>query len=238
MLLAIVIVSYLLALGPYLKPINLNIPASTRWLPMPGKIWLVIPGIRWPMRIFFFAWLAGSVLVGLGLSALQASRDGRHQKRVAVIAILLTTIELWPKPSFATKSMQLLPPLEMSDAYPFLSSERDRGGVVELPVAGPDGWRTPFSTEYIYGSSGHLRRVVALHGSITPPITDSLLRAAQSLPDSQAASFLASRGVTRVVLHLPLMHDSASAAVRDGLTRLGYHVLFTGKESLVLSRVR
>ncbi len=152
------VISYLLALGPLLKPLNLNPAPFAKWLPMPGKIWLVVPGIRWPMRIFFFAWLAGAILCGLGLTALER-RHTRWRRAIAPCAIFLIVVEYWPSSWLAGRSAAAAPPMELSDAYPYLARETDRGGVVELPEADKSGWRTPFSTRYIYASAGHLFRV-------------------------------------------------------------------------------
>jgi hypothetical protein len=236
-LVTLAVISYLLALGPILKPVNLNPLQSLSWVPMPGKIWLIIPGIRWPMRIFFFAWLAGAILCGLGISALER-RVPLERKRIVVFGLLaLIAIEYWPKSWLAGRSAVAVDPMQLSDAYPFLAREADRGGVVEVPTSDASGWRTPFSTRYIYGSSGHLRRIVALHGNVMPPVTDSLLRAADALPDSAAARILATHGVTRVVVHVPLMGDAKSATVIAAMKGAGYSTLFTGHEGVVFSTI-
>jgi len=236
-LLSLALVCFLLALGPILRPVNLNALGHSAWLPMPGKIWLVVPGIRWPMRIFFFAWLAGAILCGLGLTALER-RVGSRSRIVATVLIALVVIEFWPARWLAGRSVVAPDPMSLSDAYPYLASEADRGGVVELPTADRSGWRTPFSTRYIYASAAHLRRVVALHGSVTPPVTDSLLRAANSLPDSSSMRILSDHGVSRVVVHRDLMQkDSAETLVR-GIRDAGYPLLFAGSDGFVFGTVR
>jgi hypothetical protein len=83
----LLVVCYLLALGPILKPINLNPAPGASWLPMPGKIWLLIPGVRWPMRVFFFALLAGSVLSGLGLLFLRQRLSPQRARAAVVVAL-------------------------------------------------------------------------------------------------------------------------------------------------------
>jgi len=237
-LVSLVVICFLLALGPILKPINVNPLRHAAWLPMPGKIWLVIPGIRWPMRIFFFAWLAGAILCGLGLTALELRVGSRRSRIVATVVIALVVIEYWPAPWFAGRSVVAPDPMSLSDAYPYLASEANRGGVVELPTADQSGWRTAFSTRYIYASSGHLRRIVALHGSVTPPVIDSLLRAANALPDSSSMRILSDHGVSRVVVHRTLMQkDSAEILVR-GIQRAGYPLLFAGSDGVVFGTVR
>jgi len=235
-LLSLLIVSYLLALGPLLKPLNLNVVDLPAWIPMPGKLWLLIPGVRWPMRVFFFAWLAASVLCGLGLTALQGRITATRQRAFAAAVILLMAIEMRPSSLLAGGSREAPPPMSLSDAYQFLTQETDRGGVVELPTADESGWRTPLMTRYIYASSAHLRRVVALHGSVTPPVTDTLLSAANSLPESMG--ILATHGVTRVVVHRGLMPTAAAAELVGRIERAGYPVLFAGLEGVVFATTK
>ena len=232
-LVSVAAICFLLALGPILKPINVNPLRHASWLPMPGKIWLVIPGIRWPMRIFFFASLAGAILCGLGLTALERRVGTRQGRMIATVVIALVVIEYWPAQWFAGRSVVAPSPMSLSDAYPYLASEADRGGVVELPTADHGGWRTPFSTRYIYASAEHLRRVVALHGSVTPPVIDSLLRAANALPDSAAMKILSDHGVSRVVVHRSLMQKDSAEILILGIQRAGYPILFAGSEGVV-----
>jgi hypothetical protein len=235
---SLVVVCYLLALGPLLKPINLNLAPGARWLPMPGKIWLLIPGVRWPMRIFFFSLLGGAVLSGLGLSFLRQKLSPQRARAAVVLALGLIVLESWPRRWFAGKSQTAGDPMSLSDAYPFLAAERDRGGIVELPISDRSGWRTPFSTRYVYASSGHLRRVVALHGSVTPPVTDTLIKSAIAAPDSAAMRTLASHNVTRLVLHLPLMTGAKGRWLADRLEKAGYPVIFAGREAVVFGTER
>jgi hypothetical protein len=128
--------------------------------------------------------------------------------------------------------------MSLSDAYPYLASEADHGGVVELPTADRSGWRTPFSTRYIYASAGHLRRVVALHGSVTPPVTDSLLRAANALPDSLSMKILSDHGVSRVVVHRKLMQPDLADKLVNELKSAGYTILFAGEEGVIFGTAR
>ena len=237
-LVSLAVICFLLALGPILKPVNVNPSRFGGSLPMPGKIWLVIPGIRWPMRIFFFAWLAGAILCGLGLTALERKTNPGWSRIVPMVAIALVVLESWPARWFAGRSVVAENPMSLSDAYPFLASEANRGGVVEIPTTDRTGWRTPFSTRYIYASSAHLRRVVALHGSVTPPITDSLLRAANGLPDSSSMKILSDHGVSRVVIHRQLMTRDSSETLVSAIRNAGYPMLFAGSDGAVFGTVR
>lgn len=234
-LVSLTIICYLLALGPTLRVINLNQSRFAASIPMPGRIWMLVPGIRWPMRVFFFAWLGGAVLSGLGLTALlRVVRPGLRNAAPAAI-LLLIGVEYRPSPWLAGRSAYAPAPLEMSDAYPYLAHETDRGGVVELPIGDKTGWRTPMTTRYTYGSAGHLRRVVALHGSVTPPVIDTLLRAANNLPDTASRNILRNHGVTRVVIHPALMRGDSGASLIGAFQREGYPMLFPGREGVVFT---
>jgi hypothetical protein len=235
---SLTVICYLLALGPILKTINVNPSRVAAWVPMPGRIWMLVPGIRWPMRIFFFAWLGGAVLCGLGFTALLRIVQPKWRLAVASGVILLIAIEYRPSSRFAGRLIAASDPMTLSDAYPYLAVERDRGGVVELPTSDAGGWRTPFSSRYIYASSGHLRRVVALHGSVMPPVIDTLLKAAAALPSAPAMGVLDAHGVSRVVIHRGLMpKDSGVAAIR-ALEGQGYPILFAGREGVVFATHR
>ncbi|HUQ19607.1 MAG TPA: hypothetical protein VM099_08335 [Gemmatimonadaceae bacterium] len=237
-LLTLAILCYLLALGPILRPINLNELRGASWLPMPGKLWLLIPGLRWPMRIFFFALLAFSILCGFGLSFLRQNVSARSQRALVFLAVALITVESWPRLWLSQESVIAPDPMSLSDAYPVLAKEQDRGGVIELPVSDQSGWRTPYLTRYTYASSAHLRRVVAIHGSVTPPLTHTLLKAAIAAPDTTAMHYLASRGVTRLVIHLPLMRGTQGMWLVHKLQAAGYPVIFAGNEGVIFSTTR
>lgn len=234
-LVSLILICYLLALGPVLRLFNLNQSPLTSWIPMPGRIFMLMPGIRWPMRVFFFAWLGGAVLSGLGLTTL--IRLVRQPLRPLIAAVILVLIvgEYRPAAWFAGRSVVAPAPMEMSDAYPFLAREGDRGGVVELPVADATGWRTPMTTRYTYGSAGHLRRIVALHGNVMPPVIDSLMNAAGKLPDSASRLLLESHGVTRIVVHPGLIPRDSGSALMQSFERAGYPVVFPGREGVVYS---
>ena len=231
--LTMALICYVLALGPILRVLNLNFTKVSAFPWMPGKLCLLLPGIRWPMRIFFYTWLGGSLLCGLGTTALVRRVEPRWRAAMAIGILLLLAIEYHPASWLAGRSVQAPPPMAISDSYAYLAHERDRGGVVELPTAGRDGWRTPFSTRYIYASSAHLRRVVALHGSVMPPVIDTLLRAADALPDTSARSILVAHGVTRVVVHPSMMPGDSGSALIRAFRLAGYPVLFDGREGVV-----
>ena len=234
-LVSLTVICYLLALGPTLRLNNLNPSRLVSWIPMPGRIFMLVPGIRWPMRVFFFAWLGGAILSGLGLSSLLRAVGPSLRFTVAAGVFILMAGEYRPASWLAGRSVDAPAPMEMSDVYPYLAQESDRGGVVELPTGDNSGWRTPMTTRYTYASAGHLRRVVALHGNVMPPVIDSLLRAASRLPDLTSRDLLQMHGVTRVVVHPGLMPRDSGAALIQAFQRAGYPVLFPGHEEYVFA---
>jgi hypothetical protein len=228
------LISYLLALGPYFKTAGRGPYRIIEWVPMPGRLWLVTPGIRNPSRFFFFAWLGGAILAGLGLSALQRRIRSPWGYVFAACAMLLMVLEYWPAKELAGESMRVSPPLAMSDSYPFLANEADSGGVIEFPTSDSTRKRLDLG-RYIYGASGHLRRVVALHGNRKIPLIDSLREAAVRLPDDSGRVFLSSHGVTRLVIHRFLGNSAVNARMIDTLLAARYPLVFNGRESVVFA---
>jgi hypothetical protein len=226
---------FVLSLGPVLK-IHAYVPIwSARWIPMPGKVFMLYSAIRWPMRILLFSFLFGAILCGFGFSHLTRRLTPRRRLAAAFLALLLLFVEYRPKWFYAGKSLELAPPLASSEAYPFLSAESDRGAVVELPVINLDGDRAPYRARHVYGSAGHLRRVVAFHGSVLPTLLDNLLAAAERLPSEPSRRFLLAWGVTRLVVHREPFFVDLWPERRDALTRAGYRLLFEGNYATVFA---
>jgi hypothetical protein len=227
--------AFLFSLGPVLKIHAYDPIWSAAWLPLPGTLFRFFSEVRWPMRILLLAFLFGAIGCGLGFS--QATKRLRPSTRWAAAAatIVLLFVEYRPRPAYAGASLLLPAPLAVSEAYPFLASESDGGGIVELPDINADGDRVPNLVRYVYGSSGHLRRVVAYHGSVLPSITLSLLDAAGNLPSETSCRFLVARGVTRVVIHNEAMFGDSEQPRRDEFLRAGYRALFQSAHAAVFS---
>ncbi len=226
---------FVLSLGPVLK-IHADAPAEfARRISLPGKLFTLFSAIRWPMRVLFFSFLSGAVLAGLGFTRLTQRLAQRPRLAGACLAIALLFVEFRPKASYAGGSIDIPPPLSVSDAYPFLAAETGRGGVVELPDAGPDGYRAPYLVRYAYGSAGHLRRVVAFHGTVFPPLLDNLLASARRLPGEPARRTLVAWGVTRLVLHREPFFLDLHPERHDALVRAGYRVLYEGRGATVFA---
>ena len=232
---SMVVVALLFALGPVLK-LRGDYPSRiAEWVPLPGRLFTLVSAIRFPMRTMLYVFLFGGTLAGLGLSAFLGRLD-RRQRRVAgaiVLGLLLT--EYWPARWYSSRARRIPPPIALSSAYAFLAKETDRGGVVELPQADSTGNRTPMNTRYTYGSSGHLRRVVAFHGSVRPAVLDTLEASAERLPESEALHTLTAHGVTRLVVHFELMSGAAAARIMDALSRHGYEELYRGNDAAVIA---
>lgn len=230
-------IAFVLALGPVLTLHTSVAYEPLRWLPLPGSMWLAFSAIRWPTRMILYAALFAAVLAGLGADRILLRAPARSRVLTAVILLLLA-LEFHPSTSYAKDSLVLANPIELSDAYPFIAREQDRGGVVEMPGRTGKGYATPFATRYAYASAGHLRRVTAFHGSFLPPLLDSLRNASFNLPDSAARKFLVSHGVTRLVVHKDLYSGNSGDTVVRGLVAEKYELLFNTKQSAVFSLLR
>ena len=234
-LIGLSLVSYLLALGPYLKTVGPGPPKIVEWLPMPGRIWLLFPGIRWPSRIFFFALLGEAVLAGVGFSVIRRWLAPRWYNSAAIVALGLIAVEYAPASWVSSDSVKVTTPALMSDSYNILEQESDRGAVVELPALSGRGLGRELAGMYIYGASGHLRRIVASHGGRPLPPADTLMNVALSLPGDSARAELSKRGVSRLVVHRLLGDSLANERLIHALKAARYAVLFEGRESLVFN---
>lgn len=218
-----------LALGPVLKIQSDQVAGFSRSVPLPGWIWLAVPGIRNVWKFQILAFLFGAVLCGFAATALIAAASARF--RMAMFGGLLGLLWLDSRPAtWLSRASQVLPaPLEVADAYPFLKREGAAGGVVELPIADASGVRALMQTRYVYASAGHHRRVVAMRSVAPLAITDSLLDAAAGLPDLRSHQTLRTAGVTRLVVHPLLMPADSGGRLIARLRDAGYQVLFAGR---------
>jgi hypothetical protein len=231
-LVSLAVISFLLALGPVFKTAGRGPSRIVEWVPMPGRLWLAFRGIRNPSRFFFFAWLAGAVLAAIGLTTLQKKIGAKWVRLSGALIVALLIVEYWPAAWLTRDSVRVSSPIDVSDSYPFLKNETDTGGVIEFPSTDASGTRLDMGL-YIYGASGHLRHVVALHGNRRIPVIDSLRSMGELLPSDSARAFLSSHGVTRVVVHRFLGNPSANEAMIAVFRDSDLPLLFNGRESAV-----
>jgi len=192
---------FILSLGPRLM-LRENTPVPFAWwIPLPGRFFEVFSVIRWPMRALTVSLLFGAVLCGLGFTALTSRMSSAKRLLACALATALIVVEYRPADRLAGDSIRVPDPLDLSGAYTYLASENDRGAVVELPTADTNGYRTPMLVRSTYGSAGHLRRVVAIHGQNVPQLAQTLLAEAEALPDPGVAARLRSYGCSRLVVH-------------------------------------
>ena len=185
--------------------------------------------------MLLFGYAFGAVAAGLGLTAILEGFTNRRRETVLLLILLLLLVELRPQPWLAGDSIRILEPLQMSDAYPMLAGETDRGAVVEWPSDKAKGGRDEFAMSlYAYGSAGHLRNVLAYKGSIRLPEVDSLQAAAGRLPNEERRQRLWRAGVSRLVLHRPARPGESERRITS-LRDAGYRVLHEGLESVVFS---
>ena len=185
----------------------------------------------WGWSLFGVVW----TMAGLGFTALTRHASPRRRALDCALVALLMFSEYRPLDWYSAQSVSVPDPLSLSDAYQFLATESDRGAVIELPAADENGYRTPLMVVSVYGSAGHLRRVVATHGQTLPRVTTSLLETAERLPAESEVQSLRDQGCSRVVIHrnwAPL--ERTIAVLRDR----GLPVLWESKESVVFSLQR
>ncbi|HUQ47512.1 MAG TPA: hypothetical protein VM053_04625 [Gemmatimonadaceae bacterium] len=228
-------VCLLLSFGPTLQIRPGQSLTLANSLPLPGKIWLYFSAIRWPMRIYMYSTLSLALVASLGASELLDKR--RHVWRIPVSMLIMTLlfIELRPATWFVRRSLAIANPLKISDAYAFLAREEDRGGVVELPSRMDSGLATPFATRYVYGGASHLRGVVAFHGSMFPPVLESLRVATHNLPAPAAIQIMRTHGVSRLVVHKNLMPADSAHLITSEMNRQGFPAIFNTGSATVFS---
>jgi hypothetical protein len=237
-LLTLGVVCLLLAFGPTLQ-VRTGQPVSfATAIPLPGRLWLRLSAVRWPVRIYMYSVLCIAILASFGAARLSNSIRHAWKIPVSALIIVLLFVELRPSAWFVRSSLSIGDPVDISDAYAFLKRERDRGGVVELPSKMDSGLATPFATRYVYGSASHRRGVIAYHGSMFPPVLESLRVASHSLPAPDAVRMMQTHGVSRLVIHNDLMSADSSRSLIGSLKGQGYPIVFNTRSSTVFSLIR
>lgn len=225
-----------LSLGPILK-IRGNYPSTiARWVPLPGRLLLRVSALRHPFRLVLFAYAFLALLAGLGATAIAEGLPKGLRVPVMLVVLSLLFVEFRPDATLAGESVRVSEPLLGSDAYPLLANEPDRGAVVEWPWARRDGSRDESAmSRYVYGSAGHLRRIVAYRKTVALAAPDSLQAAADALPDDDRRMTLWDAGVTRLVIHRLGARAAESERRITALREAAYPTLHDGAESVAFS---
>ena len=223
------------SLGPRLMfQENTPVPLA-KWILIPGRIFEWFSVVRWPMRALLFSLVFLAVMAGLGFTAITRDASPRRRAIDCALVALLLFFEYRPIDWYGRESVTVPDPLAVSDAYPFLAKERDRGAIVDLPAADEGGYRTPMLVRSTYGSAGHLRRVVATHGQALPPLTITIIEEAERLPAPSAVIQLRSYGCSRVVFHRKWAPGETLENTVEALRAAGLPVLWESEESVIFS---
>ena len=220
-----------LALGPVLKVFTY--PMRNGTVLLPGMLLTYVPGLRMPERLNSCLLMFLAILVGAGVD--WVSRNVNTRWRLATVGLVATALvaENWPAPRLASASVSVPAPLALSSAYQWLHDAAPAGASVELPTADSTGFRNLQMSRYTYGAVGHERPVVSLYGAHWLPELDSLQAAAESLPATEARTFLLRHGVARVIVHRePWVGDRLQPniqAMRDA----GFPVQHDGSDAVV-----
>lgn len=235
LLIVMALVFFAFSLGPRLL-FHENTPVPlAKWIPLPGRIFEWFSALRWAMRAWLFSLIFLAIVAGLGFTALTRHGSPRRRAVDCALVALLLFFEYRPMHLYTADSVMVPDPLKLSDAYPFLATESDRGAIVELPAADENGYRAPMLVRSAYGSAGHQRRVVATHGQGLPPLTIAILEEAERLPDQSALTHLRGYGCSRVVLHRKWVADGSVENTIAALRTAGLPVLWESEESVVFS---
>jgi hypothetical protein len=238
LLIMMALVFFAFSLGPRLLFYENTPVPFAKWIPLPGRLFELFSAIRWPMRALFFSLIFFAILAGLGFSALTKQLSPRQRAVNCALVALLLFFEYRPLDWYSGKSVSVPDPLSLSDAYQFLATESDRGAIIELPAADPKGYRSPMLAASIYGSAGHLRRVVAAGGQALPPLTTAILEEAEKLPEHSAVLKLRDHGCSRLVVHRDWEPTTWLDDVIGDLRAQGIPVLWESDESVVFDLSR
>jgi hypothetical protein len=197
----ILIVSFILSLGPYLVILDKNTGFPLPYL----LLYRFAPGfqsMRVPARFGFMVMLAASVLAGFG--CLQLYHLLRHrtslgrlhwsscQALVGLATLALFTLELGFKPLPLVK---IETGQEIPAVYRWLAAKNLDGPIFELP---PGRWE---DYRYTYLSSYHWQPIVNGHTGFIPPTYEQIISELYDFPSRRGVKFLSTAGVRGVIVH-------------------------------------
>jgi len=187
--------------------------------------WLaaVLPGldvVRNPYALFLGAYVAASVLAGLGAAALLRRTPARVVGVAAALLIACAWVDtLRPRtlgfePRVEYRMVSVRPPAEEITFFAELARLGNRGPLLEVPIHPKHAARV---SRAVLLSAYHLRRTSPCYNSFVPPITAEVAGLASELPDPAALAKLASLGFTTVVAHHPEASGPVAAELRRRL---------------------
>jgi hypothetical protein len=229
LLILMALVFFAFAVGPRLSFQQDTPVPLAKWIFVPGRIFEWFSFIRWPMRAFNFSLIFIAAAAGLGFTALTHGMSGSQRAVICALVALLLFFEYRPLYSYTADSVAVPDPLAVSDAYPLLASESDRGAIVELPIADSEGSRIAMFALSAYGSAGHLRRI------LTTRLTFKTIENGEGLADKSAVTRLREFGCSRVVIHHRWVTDSQVESIIAAARANGLPVLWESEESVVFS---
>ena len=203
--LAIAAGAVLLGLGPALP-----LPFGLGTIPGPYRLLVELPGftaLRVPARMLHVGLLGASVLAAGGVTVLRQV-VWRAPLAATVVAVAALAVEGPPR---AGGLLPVFPPARMNPVYPWLATQPRTGAVVELPHD-PYGLTTAVRQ---FASTLHWQRALQGMSGVLPPMYPYITSRLPEFPAPDVVADLAALGVTRAVVHTPMLGAPARAALED-----------------------
>jgi hypothetical protein len=206
---ALLLVSAILALGPFLK-------AGMR-IPLPFTLmYFIFPGaslVRAPARFAALAILGLAVLAGAGFSRLGRRLPRPVARGAGALVTILAAAELYMGPMVLLRPMgDGVPPV-----YDFLRESPRSVVLLELPMPADEVGERPQHVLYQLYSLHHEKRLVNGVGAMVPPITREMRTLVQSFPDDASVEAIQNLGVGFVFVHSKLYPPGRVDALREAI---------------------
>jgi hypothetical protein len=217
---AIVLVCWVMALGPVL-------PLGDLSLPLPYALAMrVVPGfdsMRVPYRFALMMTFGVALLAGLGADRLLRPLAARRGRRAAALAAAGLVVVIALDYGFGLERFPTRPLAVGRDGPPVYAelARLPRGPLLELPVSAGDGLR---ASEYMVQSTTHWMPLLEGTSGYGPPSLGVVLQLVRRLPAPAALELLGRMtGLRYVVVHVDQLRPAERERWRDpaGLRRLG-----------------